>query len=85
MSKKTFFFGTLLQVYFFFGYRALFLRYRVLLEGFSKVLLEGFSKNCSVGRIQDFFVLGCNNGGGGGNFSKVKQLVAKCIGTQKRL
>jgi len=30
-------------------------------------------------------VLGCNNGGGGGNFSEVKQLVRKPIGTQKRL
>ena len=30
-------------------------------------------------------MLGCNNGGGGGNFSKVKRLVAKSIGTQKRL
>jgi len=29
--------------------------------------------------------VGCNNGGGGGNFSKVKRLVAKCIGTQKRV
>jgi len=31
------------------------------------------------------FSLGCNNGGGGGNFSQVKQLVAKWIGTRKRL
>jgi hypothetical protein len=30
-------------------------------------------------------VLGCNNGGGGGNLSKVKRLVAKWIGTRKRL
>jgi len=30
-------------------------------------------------------MLGCNNGGGGGNFSKVKRLVAKWIGTRKRL
>ena len=30
-------------------------------------------------------LLGCNNGGGGGNFSDVRQLVAKSIGTQKRL
>jgi len=29
--------------------------------------------------------LGCNNGGGGGNFSKVKQIVAKWEGTRKRL
>ena len=29
--------------------------------------------------------LGCNNRGGGGNFSKVNPLVAKRIGTQKRL
>jgi len=29
--------------------------------------------------------VGCNNEGGGGNFSKVKRLVAKSIGTQKRL
>jgi len=29
--------------------------------------------------------VGCNNGGGGRNFSKVKRLVAKSIGTQKRL
>ena len=29
--------------------------------------------------------LGCHNGGGGGNFLKVKRLVLKCIGTQKRL
>jgi len=29
--------------------------------------------------------LGCNNGGGGGNFSKVKRSVAKWIGTQNRL
>jgi len=28
---------------------------------------------------------GCNNGGGGGIFSKVKRSVAKWIGTQKRL
>ena len=30
-------------------------------------------------------LIGCNNGGGGGNFLKVKLLVLKCIGTQKRL
>jgi len=30
-------------------------------------------------------LLGCHNGGGGGNFSKVKRFVAKWIGTQKRL
>ena len=30
-------------------------------------------------------MLGCNNGGGGGFFSKVKRLVAKWIGTRKRL
>ena len=30
-------------------------------------------------------MLGCNNGGGGGNFSKVKRLVANWIGTRKRL
>ena len=30
-------------------------------------------------------VLGCNNGVGGGNFSKVKRLVQKWIGTRKRL
>ena len=30
-------------------------------------------------------ILGCNNGGGGGNFSKVKLLVAKWIGARKRL
>jgi len=29
--------------------------------------------------------VGCNNGGAGGNCSKVKRLVAKWIGTQKRL
>jgi len=29
--------------------------------------------------------LGCNNGVGGGNFSKVKRLVRKCIGTRKLL
>jgi len=29
--------------------------------------------------------LRCNNGGGGGNFSKVKRLVRKCKGTRKRL
>ena len=29
-------------------------------------------------------MLGCNNGGGGGNFSKVKQSVAKWIRTRKR-
>ena len=30
-------------------------------------------------------ILGCNNGGGGGNFSKIKRLVLKCIGTKKQL
>jgi len=30
-------------------------------------------------------LLGCNNGGGGANFSKVKRLAAKWIGTQKQL
>jgi len=30
-------------------------------------------------------VLGCNNGSGGGNFSKVKRLVSEWIGTRKRL
>jgi len=30
-------------------------------------------------------MLGCNNGGGGGNFSKAKRLVRKPIGTQKWL
>ena len=30
-------------------------------------------------------MIGCNNGGGGGNFSKVNRFVAKWIGTQKRL
>jgi len=29
-------------------------------------------------------MLGCNNGGGGGNFSKVKRLVRKGVGTPKR-
>ena len=29
--------------------------------------------------------IGCNNGGGGGFFLKVKRLVLKCIATQKRL
>ena len=29
-------------------------------------------------------LLGCNNGGGGGNFSNVKWLVANWTGTQKR-
>ena len=27
----------------------------------------------------------CNNGGGGGNFSKVKRLLLKCIGTHTRI
>jgi len=31
------------------------------------------------------YTLGCNNGGGDGNFSKVKRLVAKWIWTRKRL
>jgi len=30
-------------------------------------------------------LLGCNNGGGGGNFSKGKQLAAKWIGTRTLL
>jgi len=30
-------------------------------------------------------VLGCNNGGGGGNFSKIKRLITKRPGTRKRL
>ena len=30
-------------------------------------------------------ILGCNNGSGGGNFSKVMRLVLECMGTQKRL
>jgi len=30
-------------------------------------------------------LLGCDNGGGGANFSKVKRLAAKWIGTRKRL
>ena len=30
-------------------------------------------------------MLGCNNGGGGGKFSKVKRLVRKRTGTRKRL
>jgi len=38
-----------------------------------------------LGVFETKSVLGCNNGGGGGNFLKVKQLVLKCIGTQKRL
>jgi len=35
-----------------------------------------------VAQIQD--LLGSNNGGGGGNFSKVKRLFRKCVGTPKR-
>ena len=31
------------------------------------------------------YTLGCNNGDGGGNFSKVKRLVLKSIGTQNPL
>ena len=31
------------------------------------------------------YLLGCNNGGGGGNVSKVKRLVVKWVGTRKRL
>ena len=31
------------------------------------------------------YISGCNNEGGGENFSKVKQLVANWTGTQKRL
>ena len=31
------------------------------------------------------YMLGCNNGGGGGFFSKVKRLIAKWMGTRKRL
>jgi len=30
-------------------------------------------------------IIGCNNGGGGGNFSKIKRLVATWVGTWKRL
>ena len=30
-------------------------------------------------------LIGCNNGGGGGNFSKVKRLIGKCIRRLKRL
>jgi len=30
-------------------------------------------------------MIGCNNGGGGGIFAKVKRLVAKWIRTRKRL
>ena len=30
-------------------------------------------------------MIGCNNGGGGGNFAKVKRLAAKWIGTRKQL
>jgi len=30
-------------------------------------------------------LIGCHYGGGGGEFSKVKRLVRKCLGTQKRL
>ena len=30
-------------------------------------------------------LIGCNNGGRGGNFPKVKRLVAKWVGTRKRL
>jgi len=30
-------------------------------------------------------IVGCNNGRGGGNFSKVKRSVGKCVGTRKRL
>ena len=37
-----------------------------------------------VGHSDDHFV-GCNNGGGGGKFSKVKRLVRKRIETRKRL
>ena len=29
------------------------------------------------------YMLGCNNGGGGGKFSKVKRSFAKCVGTRK--
>jgi len=31
------------------------------------------------------YLLGCNNGGGGGNVSKVKRLVVKWVGTRRRL
>ena len=31
------------------------------------------------------YLVGCNNWGGGGNFSKVKRFVAKWVGTRKRL
>jgi len=34
--------------------------------------------------IHHTYMLGCNNGGGGGNFSKVKQLAAKWIGKRKQ-
>ena len=58
---------------------------------------EGSSFKSNEGRISSrgFFrstyhtlsLVGCNNGGGGGNFSKVKRLVAKWVafGTRKRL
>ena len=44
-------------------------------------------RKCSDCVKWSFYVhpLGCNNGGGGGNLLKVKRLVLKCIGTQKRL
>jgi len=44
-----------------------------------------YEKPSGATRSPQLVRLGCNNGGGGGNFSKVKQLFAKCIGTQKRL
>ena len=37
------------------------------------------------GPIMSHYEVGCNNGGGCGNFSKVQRLVAKWIGTRKRL
>ena len=36
-------------------------------------------------KASSMYTLGCNNGGGGGNFSKVKRSVAKWIETRKRL
>jgi len=45
----------------------------------SPVWLAGvIEKNCEE-------LIGCNNGGRGGNFPKVKRLVAKWVGTRKRL
>jgi len=42
-------------------------------------------ENATIFRVDLNKVVGCNNGGGGGNFLKVKWLVLKCIETQKRL